>query len=114
MHLFIYTSHLLVVAPSNPLYIIRFLKMFAILYLFALLLSCTCAKDARFLDEPLLTGSTTFVVTTITSTLVKQSPCYFTTGKAILGCRWKRGKEEEPYIVEPGVEEDIAPSPVFV
>lgn len=87
--------------------------MFAFLFLLPLF-SCTWAEDVRFLGGPLFTGSTTFVVTTVTSTFFKPSPCYFTTGTSVSDCRRKRGIKEDPFIVEPLIESDFDPSPVHV
>lgn len=81
-------------------------KMLVSLVVLGLLASASA--QVNLLHGPLLTGATSFTFIVSTSTVVKPSPCYVTSGE-VSQCRRRRGIEELPIIKE---VEKIAPSEV--
>lgn len=81
--------------------------MFALVFLLAF--QSSAWAQIQLLDGPLLTGATSFTISTITSTVVKQTPCYIKDFN-IPECRRRRGIEEQPEIQF--LRSQIAPSAV--
>lgn len=82
--------------------------MFALVFLLAL--QSSAWAQIQLLHGPLLTGATSFTISTTTSTVIKQTPCYIRENDRISECRRRRGIEEQPQIQF--LRSKIAPSAV--
>jgi hypothetical protein len=65
-----------------------------------LTVAVSLSKTQINIFSPLLSPVTTVELQTITTTSIKPTPCFITSGEVSV-CRKRRGKQEEPVIINP-------------